>query len=80
MGGLATNGDGGNAGGLGSWGSGNGDDGFVSGESFANAGATLTTTAFNQSIIMGANVLGNSVDTTVVGGSMTSTYIGDDDV
>ncbi len=29
---------------------------------------------------MGANVLGNTVDTTVVGGNMTSTYtIGDDE-
>jgi hypothetical protein len=27
---------------------------------------------------MGANVLGNTVDMTVVGGSLSSTYIGDD--
>ena len=35
--------------------------------------------AFNQSIIQGANVLGNSVDMTLVGGSLTSTLIGEDD-
>jgi hypothetical protein len=72
--------DAGIAGDVGSWGSGNGDDGYVAGSAAADAGAAMDVTAFNQSIVMGANVLGNSIDTTVVGGNMTSTYtIGDDD-
>lgn len=62
----------------GNWGSGNGDDGFVSGESLSSAASAIDTTAFNQSIVMGANVLGNTVDMSVVGGNMTSTYVGDD--
>ena len=60
------------------WGSDNGDDGFVSGESLSSAASTIDTTAFNQSIVMGANVLGNTVDMSVVGGNMNSTYTGDD--
>lgn len=62
----------------GNWGSGNGDDGFVAGESLSSAASAIDTTAFNQSIVMGANVLGNTVDMSVVGGSMSSTYVGDD--
>ena len=62
----------------GNWGSGNGDDGFVSGESLSSAASAIDTTAFNQSIVMGANVLGNTVDMSVVGGNMSSTYVGDD--
>jgi hypothetical protein len=80
MGGNATSGDGGAGGNLGSWGSSNGDDGFVSGESFADASATLDIAAFNQNIVMGANILGNSVDMTVVGGNLTSSLVGDDDL
>jgi hypothetical protein len=60
------------------WGSGNGDDGYVTGESFASAAAQIDTSAFNQTIVQGANVLGNTVDMTVVGGSFSSSYIGDD--
>jgi hypothetical protein len=71
---------GGAGGNLGQWGSGNGDDGIVTGQSYADASAAIDTTAFNQSIVMGANILGNAVDTTIVGGSMSSTYIGDDDM
>jgi hypothetical protein len=78
-GGTVMGGNGGNAGGLGNWGSGNGDDGIVTGQSYSDASGIIDTAAFNQSIVMGANILGNAVDTTVVGGSMTSTYIGDDD-
>ncbi len=62
----------------GNWGSGNGDDGFVSGESLASAASSIDTTAFNQSIVMGANVLGNPVVLSVVGCKMSSTYVGDD--
>ena len=79
-GGTATGGIGGAGGTLGSWGSNNGDDAFVTGESFASAAASVEATAFNQDIVMGANVLGNTVDMTVVGGSMTSNAVGDDDL
>lgn len=66
---------------LGALGSGNGDDGYVAGHAEAGAGASFELTAFNQSIVQGANVLGNTIDTTVVGGPMTTTYsIGDDDM
>ncbi len=40
----------------------------------------LDLAAFNQNIVMGANVLGNTVDMTVVGGNHTTTLIGDDDM
>jgi hypothetical protein len=63
----------------GMWGSNNGDDGFVTGESYASAAAVVDTSAFNQTIVMGANVLGNTVDMTMVGGNMSSSYVGDDD-
>ncbi|MEQ8902017.1 MAG: hypothetical protein RID11_01140 [Roseovarius sp.] len=76
-GGAASNGAGG-AVDNGSWGSNNGDDGFVTGESYASAAAVVDTSAFNQNIVMGANVLGNTVDMTVVGGNMSSNYVGDD--
>jgi hypothetical protein len=62
----------------GNWASGNGDDGYVSGQSLSSAASAIDTTAFNQSIVMGANVLGNTVDMSVVGGNMSSTYVGDD--
>ena len=55
-----------------------GDRAMGSGESFASAASQIDTTAFNQNIVMGANVLGNSVDMTVVGGGFSSSYIGDD--
>jgi hypothetical protein len=61
------------------WGSNNGDDGYVTGISEASADAIVDTSAFNQQIVMGANVLGNSVDTTVVGGDLNSTVVGEDD-
>lgn len=63
---------------IGSWGSGNGDDGLVSGESLSSAASSVDTEAFNQTIVQGANVLGNTVDMTVVGGSFSSTAVGDD--
>ena len=79
MGGTATNGAGGAAD-AGVWGSNNGDDGYVTGESYASAASQIDTEAFTQTIVQGANVLGNSVDMTVVGGSFSSSYIGDDGV
>ena len=55
-----------------------GDDGYVTGESYASAAAQVDVAAFNQSIVMGANVMGNTVDMNVVGGSFNSNYTGDD--
>jgi len=63
---------------LGDWASGNGRDGSVDGTSLSDADATLNVSAFNQSFVLGANVLGNSVDTTVVGGNMSMDYAMDD--
>ncbi|MGB3390958.1 MAG: hypothetical protein WBA88_23590, partial [Pseudaminobacter sp.] len=77
-GGDAWSGAGGAGGAGGQWGSGNGDDGIVNGISEAHAGATLDVTAFNQSIVMGANLQGNTIDMTVVGGDLTSTFTGED--
>jgi hypothetical protein len=77
-GGYAMTGAGGAGGNAGSWGSGNGDDGYVDGSSYASAASQISTSAFNQTIVQGANVLGNTVDMTVVGGSFSSNYIGDD--
>ena len=59
--------------------SGNSDDGYVTGESFASADAIIDTSAFNQQIVMGANLQGNTVDMTVVGGNFTETLTGEDD-
>ncbi len=78
-GGTATVGDGGAGGAGGMWGSHNGDDAFVNGISEASANAAVDTTAFNMSNILGANILGNQVDMTVVGGDYTSTITGEDD-
>jgi hypothetical protein len=79
MGGIATTGYGGAGGAGGTWGSNNGDDGYVTGTSSASADAFVETTAFNQEIVMGANLQQNAVDMTIVGGDLTSTSIGDDD-
>ena len=78
-GGIATTGDGGAGGDGGQWGSANGDDGFVTGTSTATADAFVDTSAFNQSIVMGANLQQNAIDMTIVGGSLTSNVIGEDD-
>ena len=32
-----------------------------------------------MNVVMGANVLGNTVDMNVVGGSFSSTYVGEDE-
>jgi hypothetical protein len=77
-GGIATTGLGGAGGAGGQWGSGNGDDGIVNGISEAHAEAAIDLTAFNQSIVMGANLQGNTIDMTVVGGDLTSTFTGED--
>ncbi|UYV39114.1 hypothetical protein N4R57_08975 [Rhodobacteraceae bacterium D3-12] len=64
----------------GTWGSSNGDDGYVNGYSNATSDAVVDNAMFNQSIVQGANVLGNTVDMTVVGGNFNSTMVGDDDL
>jgi hypothetical protein len=61
------------------WGSYNGDDSFVEGLSSASADAVIDTNAFNQQIVLGANLQGNTIDMTVVGGDYTTTAVGDDD-
>ena len=63
----------------GTWGSNNGDDGFVTGTSSASADAVIDTHAFNQDIVLGANLQQNAIDMTIVGGSLTSTTVGEDD-
>ena len=78
-GGTATTGAGGAGGAGGMWGSNVGDDAYVSGISDASADAILDLAAFNQNIVMGANILGNQVDMTVVGGNFSSSLIGEDD-
>lgn len=52
----------------------------MNGYSTSSADAALDNAAFNQNIVQGANVLGNTVDMTVVGGGYSSTLIGDDDL
>src|SRR5690606_37519508 len=64
-GGIITNGDGGNGGAGGTWGAYNGDDSYVNGLSQAQADAIVDTSEFNQEIVMGANLLGNTIDMTV---------------
>lgn len=60
---------------VGNWGSGMGDD-EVEVEVEAESGSWMDhmSVALNQDVVMGANVLGNAIDTTVVGGDMTMDY------
>jgi len=77
-GGSAFTGAGGAGGDGGSWGTGNGDDGYVYGHSTATADSIVSTSAFNQEIVMGANLQQNAIDMTVVGGDLTSSVAGED--
>lgn len=77
MGGIVTNGDGGAGGDGGTWGSNNGHDSYVNGLSQAHADATIDTSAFNQSIVMGANMMENLLSQTVVGGNYDQMVDGD---
>ncbi|TIT39053.1 MAG: hypothetical protein E5W76_20425, partial [Mesorhizobium sp.] len=77
-GGTAYTGDGGAGGDGGTWGSNNGDDGFVTGTSHASADGLIDVSAFNQQIVMGANLQENLVDQTVVGGDYHNTLTGED--
>lgn len=54
-----------------------GDD--VSGSSAASAAANLTSTAFTQEIVLGANLQQNAFEATVINGSYTHTSNGDTD-
>ncbi|EHK54152.1 PE-PGRS family protein, partial [Mesorhizobium alhagi CCNWXJ12-2] len=51
---------------------------YVFGESTATADASNTLSAFNQEIVMGANLQQNAVDMTVVGGNLNNTIYGED--
>ena len=51
----------------------------MSGTSSASADAAIDTSAFNQEIVLGANLQQNAIDMTIVGGNLTSTSIGEDD-
>ena len=68
-GGTVNFGDGGAGGDAGTWGSNNTGDTYVNGLSQAHADAAIDVTAFNQSIVMGANLMENLLSQTVVGGS-----------
>lgn len=74
---AATNGDGGVGGNAGTWSFSNGDGGYVTRESNVSAAASNSISAFNMYIVMGANVLGNTADMNVVGGSFRSTCAGE---
>jgi len=50
----------------------------VNGLSEAHADASIDTSAFNQSIVMGANLMENLLDQTIVGGNYDSMNNGDD--
>lgn len=60
------------------WGSQNGHDGYVTGTSTAHSDVTIDPSAFNQQIVMGANLQGNTVDMTVVGGDYHHILTGED--
>ncbi|MCY1300813.1 hypothetical protein D9M70_503960 [compost metagenome] len=52
---------------------------MVEGLSQATADAVIDTNAFNQQIVLGANLQGNTIDMTVVGGDYHADVIGHDD-
>ncbi|MBZ9795354.1 hypothetical protein LB556_06680 [Mesorhizobium sp. ES1-4] len=76
-GGNAYNGDGGAGGDGGTWGSSNGHDSYVTGDSHASADALISPSMFNQQIVMGANLQENLVSQTVVGGDYHHTVAGE---
>ncbi|OKL44790.1 beta strand repeat-containing protein [Pseudovibrio exalbescens] len=57
-----------------------GDDLSIAAATSATADAMGVASAFNQTIVMGANVQANSLDVSVVGGSSTVAVIGEDDM
>ena len=60
----------------GTWGG--GEDSPTTGTSTADADAFNDVSQFNQQIVMGANLQGNTVDMTVVGNDLTSNFAEDD--
>ncbi|UIY29017.1 hypothetical protein LZK73_20675 [Neorhizobium galegae] len=50
----------------------------MTGTSSASSDAIIETHAFNQEIVMGANLQQNAIDMTIVGGNLSSTVAGDD--
>ncbi|MDD7910870.1 hypothetical protein PUV47_13160 [Pseudovibrio exalbescens] len=57
-----------------------GDDMSIAAATSATADAMGVASAFNQTIVMGANVQANSIEVSVVGGSSTVNVIGEDDM
>jgi len=55
-----------------------GDDAIVEGVSAAEANASNDTAAFTNTLVQGENILNNSIDLTVVGGSMETISTGED--
>jgi hypothetical protein len=56
------------------------DDATVIGEVMAAANAANATEAFVNELVQGANILNNSVDTTIVGGDLYTDSVGEDDL
>lgn len=56
-----------------------GDDISIDALAAASADAVAAASAFNQNIVMGANVQANGVDVSIVGGSSAVSMVGDDD-
>ncbi|MCG8407648.1 MAG: hypothetical protein MI923_20820, partial [Phycisphaerales bacterium] len=56
-----------------------GDDISIDALAAASADAVGAASAFNQNIVMGANVQANGVDVSIVGGSSAVSMVGDDD-
>ncbi|MEP3275751.1 MAG: hypothetical protein ABJN26_16375 [Stappiaceae bacterium] len=56
-----------------------GDDISIDALTAASADAVAAASAFNQNIVMGANVQANGVDVSIVGGSSAVSMVGDDD-
>ncbi|EAV42561.1 fibrinogen binding protein [Stappia aggregata IAM 12614] len=56
------------------------DDATVIGEVMAAANAANSTEAFVNELVQGANILNNSVDTSIVGGDLYTDSVGEDDL
>ncbi|TYC75489.1 hypothetical protein FMN63_06470 [Stappia sp. BW2] len=56
------------------------DDATVIGEVMAAANAANATEAFVNELVQGANILNNSVDTSIVGGDLYTDSVGEDDL
>ncbi|WP_305988463.1 hypothetical protein [Roseibium sp. MMSF_3544] len=56
-----------------------GDDATVIGDVLAASNASNMTDAFTNELVQGANILNNGVDMTIVGGSLYTDSVGEDD-